>query len=162
MSILISDNLTEVIQEQLGHERYNAAIYLFVAGYLKNKGLNNLGKIFYEQHDEEIGHSKMIFELLTDMNADVKIPETLPVNIPINDIREIAKLYLEREIITTTSLDEIKKLAIDENNPVVEEFMRKMIKLQRKEYEEALDFMDKAEITGGDWKFVLMWDLGLE
>lgn len=162
MSTLISDNLIEVLCEQLGHEKYNANLYLFVSGYLKNKGLNNLGKFFEDQHDEETEHSKMIFKILTDLNGPVKIPEILGVDIPINTIQDVAKLFLDREIITTTSLDEIKKLAIDENNPVVEEFMRKMIKLQRKEYEEALDFMDKAEITGGDWKFVLMWDLGLE
>jgi ferritin len=83
------------------------------------------------------------------------------VSIDFSNIIDVANAYLGREIITTQSLDDIKNLAIEEKNPVVEERMREMIKLQQNEYAEATDFMDKAEITGGDWKFVLMWDLGL-
>ena len=40
--------------------------------------------------------------------------------------------------------------------------MRKMIAMQQKEYAESTDFMDKAELTGGDWKFVMLWNATLE
>ncbi len=161
MEKLISDELTSVLIEQLGHEKYNANLYLFIAAYLKNKGFNGLSKHFEEQHNEETNHSLIIYNLLTDLNAPVIIPEIDEVNIQFNNILDLAKAYLEREILTTNSLDAIKKLAIDEDNPVVEERMREMIKLQQNEYSEATDFNDKSEITGGDWKFVLMWDLSL-
>jgi ferritin len=103
----------------------------------------------------------MIYNLLTDLNAEVAILEIDNPSFPINTIKDIAMAYLNREIQTTESLDDIKKLAIDNNSPVVEEAMREMIKLQRHEYEEACDFSDKAEIVGTDWKWVMMWDLGL-
>jgi ferritin len=162
MEKLISDELNAALCEQIGHEKYNANLYLFVGGFLKNKGFDNLAKKFIEQYDEENSHSKMIFDLLTDLNSPIMLPEILSVNMQFSSIVDIAKLYLEREILTTNSLDDIKKLAIIESNPVVEEFMREMIKLQRKEYEESTTFMDQAEIVGGDWKFVLLWDLGLK
>jgi ferritin len=159
---LIDEGLISALCEQIGHEKYNANLYLYIAAYLKNKGLENLSALFESQHDEETGHSKMIYELLTDLSADVFIPEISEVAIPFNSILDVAKAYLDREIQTTQSLDDIKKLAIDQNNPVVEEAMRDMIKLQRNEYAEATDFMDKAEITKGDWNWVLNWDLGLK
>lgn len=162
MEKLISDNLTESLQQQLGHEKYNANLYLYVAGFLKNKGLNQLSKIFEDQHEEETQHSLMIYAVLTDLSAPVVIPEINEVNIPINSIMDIANIYLQREIDTTNSLNEIKKLAIDEDNPVVEEYMRKMLVLQQNEYAEATDFMDKAQLTGGDWMNVLIWDSGLK
>ena len=40
--------------------------------------------------------------------------------------------------------------------------MRKMLVLQQNEYAEATDFMDKAQLTGGDWMNVLIWDSGLK
>ena len=162
MEKLISDNLTESLQQQLGHEKFNANLYLYVAGFLKNKGLNHLSKIFEDQHEEETEHSLMIYTLLTDLSAPIVIPEINEVNLPINSIMDIADIYLQREIDTTNSLNEIKQLAIDESNPVVEEYMRKMLVLQQNEYAEATDFMDKSQLTGGDWKFVFMWDLGLK
>ena len=159
---LISDNLISVLIEQLGHEKYNANLYLFIGGFLKNKGLNNLAKIFEGQYTEEIEHAMMIYNLLTDMNAPVVIPEIPRIEFVFNSIIDIANQYLEREILTTQSLDDIKKLAIEENNPVVEERMRYMITLQQHEYSEATDFVDKAELTGGDWRFVFLWDVALK
>jgi ferritin len=146
--------------EQWTHESLNANIYLYVGGFLKNKGLDHLASFFIGQYSEELEHAKIIFDLLTDLSASITLLEIDKVDFPINSIMDIAQKFLEREIITTESLDEIKKLAIDTNNPVVEERMREMIKAQQKEYEEATGFMDHAELTGNNWFNVLLWDLG--
>jgi ferritin len=158
---LISDNLTEVLNTQLGAEKFNANLYLGISGLLKNRGFENLAGLFLKQHEEETEHSLILFNLLTDLNSLVDIPEIDKPNFNSNSILDIATAYLEREVMTTTSLHEIEKLAIDESCPVVEERMREMIKLQQNEYAEATDFMDKAELTGGDWWKVMVWDLGL-
>lgn len=158
---LINDELVSSLQEQLGHEKFNANLYLFIAGYLKNMGFNKLASHFEGQHDEETSHAKMIYDLLTDLNAEVMIPEIDNPAFLISSIVDIAKAYLDREIVTTESLNEIKKLAIEEDNCVVEEFIRGMITLQQAEYSEATDFNDHAELCGSDWKWVMLWDLGL-
>ena len=157
---LISDNLIDSLLAQWAYEKYNAHLYLYISSFLKNKGLNHLGSKFYNQYKEENDHSEMIINLLTDINADVLLPEIDEINIPITSIMDIADKYLLREYETTMSLDEIKKISIDESNPVVEEFIRKMIEIQRHEYEEATDFMDKSELTGNNWFNVFLWDLG--
>ena len=160
MNKLINDNLVEALQNQLGHEKYNANLYLFLAGGLKNKGFDNLAAKFLTQHEEETEHSLIIFNLLTDLNAPIIIPDIDAVNLSLISIVEIAQRYLDREILTTQSLGEIRNLAMDEGNFVVEERMREMIKLQQNEYEEATTFMDKAELCGNDWFKVMLWDLG--
>lgn len=162
MQKLISDELNSALCEQIGHEKYNASLYLFIGAFLKNKGLDGLAKHFYEQHDEENHHSLMITEILTDLNSPVMIPEIDELDLTFGSIMDIATAYLNREILTTESLDAIKHLAIDEVNPVVEEAMRDMIKLQRNEYEEATTWNDRAELTGGNWMNVFIWDLGVK
>ena len=161
MKSLISENLASSLCYQIAHERYNSTLYLYIAAFLKNKGLDNLATHFEGQHDEEIGHSLKIYNILTDLNAPVFIPEVQEVSMEISDIRFIAETYLNREILTTESLDEIKHQAMMEKNCVLEEFMREMIVLQRAEYAEATDFADKAEMTGGSWFNVLLWDLAI-
>jgi len=159
---LISDNLNSVLCEQIGQEKYNANLYLVLAGFLKNKGLDHLGGIFESQHTEETEHSKMIYDFLTDHSSPITIPEVNAINSVPTTIMQIAELYLTREIETTKSLNSIKHLAIDEDNPTAEEFLRDMIKLQRHEYEEATGFYDRAMIVGDDWKTALLWDLSLK
>lgn len=154
---LISENLANAICEQIGFEKYNSHLYLYICGYLKNKGLDNIAKHFEGQHKEEFEHSLMFFNLLTDLNADVFVPEVDEVSMPFNTILDIAKVYLDREISTTSSINELKKLAMSEDNPVVEEKMRDMIRIQQNEYEEATTFMDKATLLS-EWWQVAIWN----
>lgn len=158
---LISETLTSSICEQISFEIYNSNLYLFIAGYLRNKGLNNLSAFFMKQSEEEIGHSRKFFNFLTDMNAPVSVPEIDSPDFSIVTITDIAQSYLDREISTTNSINELKKLSIEEDNPVCEEFLREMISLQQGEYSESTDFMDKANLCADDWKFVMLWDLGI-
>jgi ferritin len=159
---LISDNLNEALCEQIGQEKFNSNFYLFISGYLKNKGLDGLAKHFEGQHEEEFNHSKMIYDFLIDHSSPISIPEINSPDKEINSIIQLAELYLEREIETTKSLNSIKHLAIDEDNPTAEEFMRDMIKIQRTEYEEATTFLDKANLAGDDWKTLLLWDASIK
>jgi ferritin len=159
---LISDNLASVLSEQIGHEKYNANLYLFIGAFLKNKGLDHIAQIFETQHKEETEHALIIYKLMTDLNAPVFIPEISRIELSFNSIVDIAEQYLKREILTTQSLNDIKKLAIDEDNPIVEERMRYMLTLQQHEYEEASGFFDKAELLGDDWLEALYWDMALK
>jgi ferritin len=155
---LIEENLENALHEQIAHEITNSHIYLYICGYLRNKGFDNLAKLFMNQYEEEQSHAKIIFDLLTDLNTNFS---SLPIesgDFQINSIVDVAKLYLEREILTTESLKEIRDLAMDEGNVIVEERMREMIKLQQNEMEESTTFMDKAEICGSNWMNVLIWD----
>lgn len=154
---LISESLRVSLCEQLAHEKMNSNIYLMLAGFLKNKGLDNLAKIFEEQHVEEFEHSKLFYDLLTDLNAKVDIPEIDECICECQTVHDVASLYMERELLTTTSLNEIKKQAIDEENPVVEEFIREMIEKQQKEYSEATSFMDNAMMMP-EWWQVALWN----
>ena len=157
---LISQAIQESLCEQISAERYNASLYLYIFSVLKNKGLDNLAKHFEEQAIEENGHAKKIIDFMTDLNSDVTINMVKEVE-PLSEgftIINIADLYLNREIDTTESLDEIKKLCLSESNPVAEEFLRTMILEQRKEYEEATTWKDKAALTDGNWSTVLLWD----
>lgn len=160
--MLISENLRDALSIQLASEKSNANIYLYICGYLRNKGMDGIAKKFLQQHQEETEHSLQIFDLLTDLNADVAIGEIEEVNLTINSVADIANAYLQKEIETTESLNELKQLAISEDNCVVEEFLRKMIAQQQHELMEATSFMDKVQLLGNDWKFIALWDATME
>jgi len=162
MTELMSDHLREALNFQWSHEIMNSHIYLYFKAFLKNKGFDNISNIFEGQFQEEQNHAKMIFDLMTDLNANFS---SLPIesgDFQINSVVDIAKFYLEREILTTESLKEIRDLAMDEGNVIVEERMRNMIELQQHEMEESMTFMDKAEICGSNWMNVLIWDSSLK
>ena len=79
-----------------------------ISAYLKNKGLDNIANLFYKQYKEELEHSEIILNLLLDLNANFIVPSIDEVGLEIDGFLDIANFYLEREIHTTTSLNEIK------------------------------------------------------
>lgn len=155
MKPLISDALKESLIGQLSHEKQNANIYLSIASFLNGKGLSNLAKKFEEQHSEETEHSLIIYNLLSDLGIVFNVPEVSEFIISITSPVSLGELYLSREFETTTSLAEIKNLAMDDNNPVVEERIREMIKLQQAEYEEATSLLDTLQLLNEWWQVVL-------
>ncbi len=158
---LISDSLKESLVQQIAEEKKNANIYLSIASYLNGKGLSNLAKKFEEQHFEETEHSLILYKLLSDLSIVFVVPQIETYDISsIDNIVSLAELYLEREVLTTESLGEIKKQAMDEDNYVVEERIREMIKLQQSEYAESTEFIDKANLLK-EWWQVALWDLSL-
>jgi len=158
---LVSKGLSDAICFQISHEQHNAKIYLYLAGVLKGKGMDNLAKIFEKQWLEELDHSKKFFDLLTDMGIVPFLPETPEVNTRFTNIVEIGRTFLEREIVTTQSIGALKRLAIEEDNPVVEQVMRQMLALQQQEYEESTSFFDKAQLLT-EWWQVALWDASLK
>lgn len=163
--MLISESLKDALLAQWIEESENSQIYLYAGAWLKVKGFTNIGNFFINGRKEEAGHAKQIFELFMDLNIPFSSGSISSGEFNINSIRDIAERFLSREIQTTESLNEIKKLAIEDDSPaasIVEELMRKMIKQQRAELEEATDFMDKCSIFGDDWKAVMLWDLEFE
>lgn len=162
---LISDEVKESLVNQIGMEKENANLYLSIAAHLKARGLDNIAKIFEEQHNEEQTHAKMLFDLLTDLNEDFTIPTINSVEVVINSMSDLGELYLQREIQTTESLKEIRNLSAEMGNEgcsVVEVRLIEMLRLQQNELEESTTFRDKCSIIGSDWKTALLWDASLE
>ena len=160
MESLINDALRAALTEQIGAERYNAQLYLYISAWLNNLGLDNLAKFFMKQHDEEIGHSLIIVKLMTDLNSRVDIPEINGCSINFSNIQDIAKTFLDAEINTTNSLSEIRELADGEKCSIVRNRMDDMIELQQSEMEESYGFSDRANVLS-EWWQVALWDASL-
>lgn len=158
---LISQELSSLLVTQMGEEKTNAHIYLYIAGFLRSKGMEKLAEMFEKQYEEENEHFFNIYKFLTDLDIVPAIPSILGVEFPINTIEDVAEKFMSREILTTDNLFEIKQVSSDEQNSIVEEFMRKMIDNQRAEYAEATDFRDKSAVCGSSWMNVLLWNNSL-
>ncbi len=154
---IISDGLKSALEEQIGHERYNASIYLYTDAYFNSMGCGNIAKFFRKQHDEEIGHSLMIADLLIDLGVFFDVPSIDGCSMPYTDWMFVADLFLQREIETTNSLIALKNMAIEEGCGIVEELMRKMITIQQSEIRESTDFYDKMHNLP-DWSHVIILD----
>ena len=157
MTNYLSDNLSSGTIDQYSHEVLNSLNYIYIAAFLKNKGLDGLAKIFEEQFTEEISHSKLIYDFLTDLNIPFKVVPIDGVDFQINSIMDIATKYDERERATTENLEELLQISISDGNGIAQMFFQEMVNRQRKEMEEVFTFMDRSLLCGDDWFKVFLW-----
>lgn len=158
----ISEDLYNALLNQWVEEKENSHTYLYIGAYLRNKGLDKMGKFFFDASHEEDEHAQSILNLLTDLNLDF-IPRTITEQVfDCSTISLVADRFLQREMQTTQSLQEIKEIAMNDSSSgfdaVIEEHIRKMISQQQSELEESLSFKDKANIFT-EWWQVALWDL---
>lgn len=161
----ISEDLYNALLNQWVEEKENSHTYLYIGAYLRNKGLDKMGKFFFDASHEEDEHAQSILNLLTDLNLDF-IPRTITEQVfDCSTISLVADRFLQREMQTTQSLQEIKEIAMNDSSSgfdaVIEEHIRKMISQQQPELEEALSFKDKSELFT-EWWQVALWDLEIE
>ena len=160
---IISETMREALLNQWVEEKENSHTYLYIGAWMKNKGLDNLGKYFMDASKEEDGHAQSIVDLLTDLNVAFEPRILTNMTFTISSILDIAEKFVDREVQTTQSLQSIKQIAIEEDelSSIVEEHMRKMIHQQQSEMEECLTFMDKS-LLFKEWWQVALWDLSLK
>lgn len=161
----ISEDLHNALLNQWVEEKENSHIYLYIGAYLKNKGLDKMGKFFFDASHEEDEHAQSIVDLLTDLNLEF-IPRAISEQIfDCSKISLVAEKFVQREMQTTQSLQEIKEISMNESlsgiETIIEEHIRKMIANQQSELEESLSFRDKASILS-EWWQVALWDLEIK
>ena len=156
-----TEEIKEALLSQWRHEVENAHFYLSIESFLNQKGFKNIANIFKQQYRKELSHSRMIIDLMNDLDIPVAFPPIRAFDIGQMNISQIGDSYFQKEYNTTKSLKEIVSLSEQEGCGIIEEFMRKMVQLQQAEMDESLTFKSKANIVGDDWKTVLLWDAGL-
>jgi len=75
--MLISDKLTQAINEQVGRELGASSQYLQLASYFARDSLPQLADFFFRQADEEREHAVKFVHYLVDTGGKVVIPEAM-------------------------------------------------------------------------------------
>jgi ferritin len=109
--VLISEQLNNAFNAQIGEEISSAYIYLSMSTWLKEHSFNNLGEWFFEQYNEELAHAYKFMDYIVETGGTVKLPE---IPAPKNDwanVEEIVKTAYKHEQYITNKIRELVILA---------------------------------------------------
>lgn len=150
--MFISEEMKNLLQQQIAHENENANLYFKIGSVIKNMGLDILGDFFYSQADGECGHKKIVMDYLTDRNANFDMLGVQPQLYSFNGLVDLGEKYLAREQSTTEKIKAIVELAFNEDDHITREyFMRTLISEQREEEGLAQTFLDCAKLADNDF-----------
>ncbi len=128
-----AERFVEQLNVQIGHEFSAHQQYIACAVYYDGLTMPQMARFFYAQALEERGHAMMMVQYLIDQSAPVRIPS---VDQPITDFGDIvapAELALEQEKRVTGQINELTKIAREENDFASDQFMQWFVKEQVEE-----------------------------
>ena len=146
----MDDKLNDLVNDQINKELYSAYLYLEMADYYKDAGLDGFATYFEIQAQEERDHALIFRKYLLEND---KVPKLLAIDAPgktYNSYIEPLDLQLEHEQFVTSLINDIYAAALDAKDFRLQQFMKWFIDEQMEEEDNARDMITKMTLFGKD------------
>ena len=149
---MLSKKMKDAIDEQINKEIYSAYFYLGMSAYAASKGLAGFANWFYKQWNEELFHTKKMFDYV---HAEGQRVTLKAIDNPPQDFTSGPDLFektLAHEKKVTGLINNLVKLAKEENDKTTEDFLGWFVKEQKEEEETPAGILEKISKAGKDEK----------
>jgi ferritin len=131
--MLISKELQEGLNAQIGHEFAASLQYVNIAAYFDADSLPQLAAFFYRQADEEKMHAMKFVQYIVDAGGQVRVPSVEGPKYAFQATREAVQAALNWEVEVTRQINDLMDLAIEQNDHIGQDFLRWFVTEQLEE-----------------------------
>jgi bacterioferritin B len=121
--VLISKNMVEQMNAQIGNEFGASLQYVNVAGYFDNAGLPVLAQFFLKQADEERMHAMKFVRYIMDAGGHLAIPAVPAGRHEFKSAEEAVSMALDWEYTVTKQISALLDRASHEKDYVAHDFL---------------------------------------
>ena len=121
--MLITKNMAEQMNAQIGHEFGASLQYVNVAGYFDNAGLPVLAQFFLRQADEERMHAMKFVRYIMDAGGHLAIPAIPAGRHQFKSAEEAVSMALDWEYTVTKQITALLERASSEKDYVAHDFL---------------------------------------
>ena len=155
---MLGKKMEEALNEQMNKEIYSAYIYQSMSAHASFMGLKGFANWFDVQREEEISHSRKIYDFINERGGKVKL---LAVEEPPGEFDSALDMFektLAHEQFITKSINELMDLAIEEKDHATQIFLQWFVTEQIEEEDNDREIIDKLKLIGNDGNGLLMLD----
>jgi ferritin len=131
--MLISKELQDGFNTQIGREFGASLQYVNIAAYFDADSLPELATFFYRQADEEKMHAMKFVDYIVDAGGQVRIPNVEEPKYDFDSAKEAVQAALDWEIEVTNQINALMDLAIKQNDHIAQDFLRWFVTEQLEE-----------------------------
>jgi len=128
-----AERFVEKLNVQIGHEFAAHQQYVACAVYYDALTMPQMASFFYAQALEETDHAMMMIKYLIDQDAPVIVPGVSAPQVDFGDVVAPVELALDQERRVTALINELTKIARQDNDFASDQFMQWFIKEQVEE-----------------------------
>ncbi len=145
---MISEKMTTALNEQIKLEGYASFLYLSMASWCDQEGLEGCAEFLHRQSAEERAHMLKIFDYLSEVDQHALTPAIEQPPHEFSSIQELFKQVYQHEQKVTNSINELVAQATLENDYSTISFLQWYIEEQREEENLMRTILDKIKLIG--------------
>jgi len=154
----MNKQVAALMNEQINKELYSAYLYLDMANYYADAGLNGFENWFYVQAQEERDHAMLFRTYLLNNDEKITLTSVAEPGQTYDDYMAPLKLTLAHEKTVTESINNIYSVAAEAKDFRAMQFLDWFVKEQGEEEKNATDLIRKFELFGSDAKGLYLLD----
>ncbi|MCR5112693.1 MAG: ferritin [Acholeplasmatales bacterium] len=141
----MNEKVVKLLNEQIGKEFYSAYLYLGMSKYFSVNGLNGFAKWYKVQAEEEQEHAMKIYDYLLDKGYDPELNALDAVSSDYKDVLEVVTAADNHEKYITKSINDIYKVAFEEQDFAAMLFLNWFITEQEEEERNSSEMINKVK-----------------
>ena len=145
---MISKKMEKALNQQIVLEGYASFLYLSMATWCANEGLDGCEKFMHRQSEEERMHMLKIFEYMNEVDAMALTPAIAQVPHQFGTPQKMFDMVYKHEQKVTKSIHDLLKIAKAESDYTTENFLQWYIAEQREEENLMRSILDKIKLIG--------------
>jgi ferritin len=131
--MVISRELEQGFNEQIGHEFAASLQYLSIAGYFQKQRLLLLAKLFFDQAEEEKDHAMKFVRYVLDTQGELRIPAIAEPKPGFGSAEDAVGAALRWEQDVTGQINRLMDTAVSKNDYLAQGFLQWFIDEQLEE-----------------------------
>lgn len=158
LEIMLNEKVANLLNVQVNKEFYSAYLYLEIANYYAEQGLNGFSNWYKIQAQEERDHALLFMEYMQNNDAKVVFEAIDKPELELNDNLAPLKAGFEHEQYVTSLIHTIYDAAYGTKDFRTMQFLDWFVKEQGEEETTASDLVRKMELFGSDPKGLYLLD----
>ena len=145
---MLNKKIIDALNSQVVEEFYSSNLYLAMASWCDNEGLNNCANFMYNHFEEERMHMLKIFHYINEMGGHAIVPELKQPPVDYGSVQNMFKETFKHEQFITGRINDLVKLAVAENDFQTINFLQWFVEEQREEEATFQNILDKIKLIG--------------
>lgn len=147
---MISDRISNLLNEQYQKEVYSAQLYLAMCSYFLEQDLDGFAHFFRLQADEELVHAAKQFDYVHEVDGKMTIGAIDAPQTEFGSMREAFETALAHEQEVTRSINNIVKAALEEGDFATHNFLNWFVQEQVEEEASMRSIIAKVKLAEGN------------
>ena len=155
---MLSKKMVDALNEQVNKELYSAYFYIGMSSYAADIGLDGVSNWFYVQMKEEMAHAEKIYKFIIQKGAKSFLKSIEEPPQKFSSVVDLFDKTLEHEKKVTAMINNLVKIAREEQDNATEIFLQWFVSEQVEEESNADMYLKKFKLVGNDGSGLFILD----